>query len=224
MKPTTFLIVLMAAIWLAGARADAETAPTEWNTLAWRADNGQNSTWLWGAEFNTPVSDLLRAEVSYIQGRFNQGGDLEENDEVFALLEFAPSWWQAGLGFSYLGFRNELRRGFVWSYPEEEIERNADIYGPALRLRAATPAADSGFGVAGYGLLMPHDFGDLNDVDYNGRFVEIGIEGYWQRDRLRLAAGYRFRHFNDVPRRVINDDTFSRNDIDGVTLSAAFLF
>jgi len=217
--PSAIAIMLLSA-----SPATADTRPVIWNTAAWRADNGQNTAWLWGVGLNAPIGSDLRAEASYQQGQFNQGGDLEENDEVLAILEAGSSWWYAGLGFSYLGFRNELRRGFVWSYPEEEVERNADIYGPAIRFRAETPLGSPSIGIAGYTVLMPYDFGDLDDVGYNGRYLELGGECFWQLDRVRLAGGYRFRHFNDVPRRIINDVTYPRDDIDGFTLSVSFEF
>jgi hypothetical protein len=206
--------------------ASAAPAPSEraWSTTAWRADNGQNATWLWGVGLDIPVHGALRLDASYLQGRFNQGGDLEENDEISALVMIQRDTWRAGAGFVHLGFANELRRGFVWSYPEEETERNADIYGPALAVGARWPLGTGGWDLRTDLLWLPHDVGDLDDVGYNGRFVQADASVGWTGHRFRMAAGYRFRHFDDVPDRIINDDTFERDTIDGLTVSAILYF
>lgn len=215
--------LLLLALPLA---ASATPVPSDraWSTTAWRADNGQNATWLWGVGLELPVHGTLRLDASYLQGRFNQGGDLEENEEVAAYVLIQRGAWHLGAGYVHLGFANELRRGFVWSYPEEATERNADIHGPALAAGGRWPLGTGGWDFRANLAWLPHDFGDLDDVGYNGRFVQADASLGWTSHRLRLAAGYRFRHFDDVPDRIINDDTFERDTIDGLTVSATLLF
>lgn len=214
-------LLLIAAPPVATANPSPDRA---WSTTAWRADNGQNATWLWGVGLDAPVHGDLRFDASYLQGRFNQGGDLEENEEITAFALIQRGVWRWGAGFVHLGFANELRRGFVWSYPEEETERNADIYGPALTAGGRWALGKRGWDIRADLTLLPHDFGDLDDVGFDGRFVQADAGLGWTGHRFRVAAGYRFRYFDDVPDRIINDETFARDTIDGLTLSATLYF
>ncbi len=218
---TRFACLLLLAAPLALAANPSDRA---WSTTAWRADNGQNATWLWGVGLDAPVHGNLRLDASYLQGRFNQGGDLEENEEVMAFAVLQHGAWRWGAGFVHLGFANELRRGFVWSYPEEETERNADIYGPALAAGGRWSLGTRGWDIRADLVWLPHDLGDLDDVGYNGRFVQADASLGWTSHRFRVAAGYRVRHFDDVPDRIINEDLFDRDTIDGLTVSATLLF
>jgi hypothetical protein len=222
LKRSYWGFIFVSLMCVASTRAETEAGL--FNTRAWRADNGQNSAWLWGAEINGPVYGKLSGSASFLQGHFNQGGDIEDNEEYLALLGTDAGPFEFGVGFSYLAFKNELQRGFVWSYPQEEQERNNDIYGPVIYGRYSTPLGSKGVGLYLSGLLMPYDFGDFNDIDYNGRYLEAAAGFDWSIERVRMAAGYRYRYFDDLPGRIINDQTFSRDHIQGVTVEIGFLF
>jgi len=218
----SMLVLLLA--YAGHAPADPVDQDILWNTRAWRADNGQNSAWLWGAEIAGPVYGRLTGLASFSQGHFNQGGDIEDNEEYLLLTGIDDGPLEYGIGFSYLAFGNKLQRGFVWSYPEEEKERNTDIYGPVIYGRYHQDVFQNGIGFYISGLVMPYDFGDFNDLDYNGRYVEISAGLEWTIQQLRLAAGYRYRYFDNLPDRIINDETFQRDEIQGATVEVGFLF
>ncbi len=220
-KTSLFVYALLTTAAWPGS---ATPRPHEFQTTAWHADNGQNSAWIWGIGGEAALPSSLRLEAGYLQGQFNQGGDLEENNEWLVLLKLDQPTWRPGIGFKYLEYNNELRRGFVWSYPEEEIERNADIYGPVVTVDADFPVDWLVHGIRMEGLIMPYDFGDLDDVGYNGSHAELGIQAYWNIHAMRISAGYLYRHFFDVPDRIINDEAFPRDTMQGFTVSADILF
>ena len=205
---------------LAAGPSAAETAAgSRWDTLLWRADNGQNEAWVWGVGAAVPVQGRLSAEASFLQGRFNQGGDIERVTETTALLTLRAGRAWFGLGGGYYGHDTDLERGFVWSYPEEETERNADVYGPLLAagLRVDLPAPRLGLELTAR--LLPHDFGDLDEVDANGRFAEAEAAVVWSVGRLTARAGYRYRYQPDTPDRIINDDRLDRSVVQGVLIA-----
>jgi hypothetical protein len=216
MIPRILLLLLVSA---AASYAGPQPAAARWDTLLWRADNGQNEAWVWGVGAALPLGGRLGAEASVLQGRFNQGGDIEEVSESTALLTLREGRGWVGFGFGYFGHDTDLERGFVWSYPEEEIERNADVYGPllaaGLRLDVLAPSIHLDLAAR----LLPHDFGDLDDVDANGRFAEAEAALVWSTGRLTARAGYRYRYQPDTPDRVINDDRFDRSAVQGFLVS-----
>jgi hypothetical protein len=67
--------------------------------------------------------------------------------------------------------------------------------------------------------LLPHDFGDLDDVDANGRFAEAEAALVWATGRLTARAGYRYRYQPDTPDRIIDDDRFDRSSVQGFLVS-----
>lgn len=195
-----------------------------WNTHIWSADNGQNTTWMWGADVSGPLFSDWNGSAAYSQGRFNQGGDIEENEEVLLLAGPSGPNWQCGFGFSYLGFSTELQRGFVWSYPEEEQERNDDVYGPVLFARYERYIFSENTGLYALAIVLPYDMGDLEELGNDGRYIEFRGGLIWSGERLRTSAGYQYRRFDDMPDRIINEATFSRNEIQGVLFDLGFFF
>ena len=221
--PMLFLVMLMACSAPSRAAANPSPPSRQWTTPVWWADNGQNDGVLWGAEVDGAFSDRAGWSASYLYGSFNQGGDIERHGEWTALARWRFAGWRFGAGWSYHQIDTDLERGFSWSYPEEEQERNADIHGPLLTAGAEIPLSASGL-IARVELgALPHDFGELNDLDRNGRYAEALVELAWQAARWRAAAGYRYRLYDDVPPRVINDEVFDRDDMHGVIVSLAFL-
>lgn len=216
------LLSLVPALCVARAAA----AGLEAGTLFWNADDGQNESLLWGPAARWVPGDGDRpidVRASLIQGMFNQGGDRERQREVLATGGWAGPWGALAAGWTYHDIDTELRRGFVWSYPEEEKERNADIHGPYLAYGMEWPpgrplrAAFS----AGW---MPYDAGDLNDLGYDGSFYDLAGGMQWLAVRLRAEAGYRYRAYRDLPDRVIDDLDFDRSVQDGWYVSLLFRF
>lgn len=202
----------------------AESPDRSWITQVWPADNGQNTTWMWGVGLSGPVVPGWTGSFNYLQGRFNQGGDIEENHEFLILAGSAMDWWEFGLGFGYLSFDTKLQRGYSWSYPEEEQERNDDIYGPVVYAKFSRPLFRESTGIYSTLLVLPYDLGDLDALGYDGRYLEIRGGFYWSGDRWRTSAGYQYRRFDDMPDRIINDALFSRNDIQGFLFDLAIKF
>jgi len=195
-----------------------------WNTHIWPADNGQNTTWMWGVDVSGPLFTGWQGSLAYSQGRFNQGGDIEENEEFLLLAGPAGTTWQCGLGFSYLTYSTKLQRGFSWSYPEEEQERNDDVYGPVLYAKYEQHMFGENAGLYGMTVLLPYDFGNLEELGFDGRYMEFRGGIFWANERLRTSFGYQYRRFDDMPERIINESTFSRNEIQGVLMDLGFYF
>jgi len=179
---------------------------------------------MWGVDVSGPLFSDWHGSAYYSQGRFNQGGDIEENEEVLLLAGPSSPNWQLGIGFSYLGFSTKLQRGFVWSYPEEEQERNDDVYGPVLFARHERRLFSNNTGFYAMAIVLPYDFGDLEELGFDGRYAELRGGFFWSGERLRTSAGYQYRRFDDMPDRIINESTFSRNVIQGVLVDLGFYF
>ena len=222
MTGRTILLVLLAA---APAAVPADTG-IEAGTILWDADNGQNRTLLWGPvlRLQPPVFGRPPAfRASYLQGTYNQGGDRERHREGRITAGWSSDWGVFAGGWNYLQIDTTLQRHFVWSYPEEEEERNADLHGPLLAYEGAWSLFRELHAVVSGG-WMPYDAGDLDELGYDGSFYEVAGGLEWTTPRTRLAAGYRYRRYRDVPDRVINDQSFDRSTQDGWYLDLVFRF
>lgn len=198
--------------------------PRRWSTSVWPADNGQNTTWLWGVGLAGPATESIDVSASCLQGQYNQGGDIEETSECLLLVGTEKGIWNAGVGFSYLSFKTGLQRGFVWSYPEEEAERNADIYGPVVYVGMRYPITETPAGLYATLLALPYDFGNLDDLGYRARYAEFQAGWFRAGTRIWTSIGYQVRIFDDVPDRIINDRTFPRDRVDGMFAQLGFRF
>jgi hypothetical protein len=111
----------------------------------------------------------------------------------------------------------------VWSYPEEERERNADVHGPYLAYRLGWPTTHPLRAALTAGWL-PYDFGDLNDLGFDGSFYEVAGGLQWLAARVRAEAGYRYRAYRDLPDRSINQEAYDRSTQDGWYAALLFRF
>lgn len=214
---------LLAAALLAVAGASAAgPAHFELETQGWYADNGQDSALLWGPELTLgPRSDLaLRAR--WWRGAFNPGGDLEDVDEWRFTAGWRRGTWEAGAGYAGIRHDTDLQPGWAWSYPAEEAERNADIHGPLAYARAGGRWGTSPLGWRIGGAWLVRDFGDFDDLGYDGAFLEVEAALTCERARWCAGAGYRYRAYRDLPARAVEDERLSRETVDGLFAFLSF--
>jgi hypothetical protein len=82
------------------------------------------------------------------------------------------------------GSDTHLQPGWAWAYPAEEAERNADIHGPLVPTRA--PGAGGAPRPLGWRIgaaWLVRDFGDFDDLGYDGAFLEVEAALTWERAR-----------------------------------------
>ncbi|HMP73135.1 MAG TPA: hypothetical protein PKE55_07725 [Kiritimatiellia bacterium] len=199
-------------------------ASPQGGAILWHADNGQNQSLLWGPHLYWKTAPDLITEAHILHGTFNQGGDIERYREYQLLFSQVYPTFDAGFGYRYLDHRNRLQRGFVWSYPEEKDERNADIHGPLIRLSTQTGPGWAGLALYARAAWMPYDFGDFDDLGYDATHWEIDAGLTYSRRNLTASAGYLYRKFRNLPDRIVNDRTFSRDTMDGILLTLRFQF
>lgn len=214
-------LLVAASLDVAGAAA-ADPARLELETQAWYADNGQDSALLWGPELTLgPRADLaLRAH--WWQGSFNPGGDLEDVEEWRVCAGWRRGAWEAGAGYAGIRYHTDLQPGWAWSYPTEEAERNADIHGPLAYARGAGRWGDSPLGWRIGGAWLVRDFGDFDDLGYDGAFLEVEAALTLERERWRAGAGYRYRAYRDLPARAVEDERLNRETVDGLFAFLSF--
>jgi hypothetical protein len=220
MRPCTLLLLLACA-----ARTGL-AASLEAGTVFWQADNGQNVCRMWGPAFRMrPLGNAypLGLSASLLQGTFNQGGDRETQREFLTTADWAGRWGVLSAGYAHHSIKTALQRGFVWSYPDEEQERNADVHGPYLAYGLTWPAARPLRAVLAAGWL-PWDAGELGALGFDGAFYELGCGAQWAASRLRGEVGYRYRAYDDMPDRVINEASYDRSVQEGWYLSLLFRF
>ncbi len=217
----TLLVALVTALALP---LRAELAGFDFETRVWRADNGQDSGWVIGPEFSLRLPESLIVRARYEQGTFNAGGDVEKMEA----LQFDAGWlWrfcEFGAGFEHLAIDTSLQPGWAWSYPTEEAERNADIYGPLVYVRAGQKFGSLPVGWRAAAAWMFKDFGGMNDLGYDGSHADIEAALTYDHNRLGIAAGYRLVQFSDLPPRDINGQKYGRDTLDGAFASLTFRF
>lgn len=215
------LLTLAAGL---GLSAHAETAGFRLETRAWRADNGQDDTWVVGPEISARLPSQWAVRARFAQGSFNAGGDVEKMQELRLDAGWRWRFFEVGAGFESLLFDTRLQQGWEWSTKDEETERNADIYGPALCLRADGKFGSLPLGWHASASWMFADFGGMNDVGRDGTHVDLEASLSLDLARVNIAAGYRFVRFADLPARDINGEKFDRNTLDGAFAAVTFRF
>lgn len=226
MKTDSLVAVALAAVALTLCGSTARGEGFEAGTLLWYADNGQNEALLWGPLLQfVPATNGLPFEAcaSLIHGKFNQGGDREDVREWLVMAGWVSPLGVLSAGWTYHGIKTDLQRGFVWSYPEEGTERNADLHGPYLAYELTWPPEGPVSATLSAG-LMPHDFGDLDDLGYDASFYDLAGGLQWVATRVRAEAGYRYRAYRDLPDRVINETAYERSTQEGLYFSLLFRF
>jgi hypothetical protein len=192
----------------------------------WFADNGQEHGLVAGPGGSWEFASNLWVEASALLGKYQNEGDIESHNlyEITAGKSFRFA--SAGLGFSYWNIDTELQPGWFWSpeTPNEEEERNADIYGPLIGVSSDGRFGNGPFGWSAAASWMFWDFGPLADIGYDGTHVQLKGDLVFQAGGFAFSAGYRLDHFFDMPDRVSNDESFDRSDIGGVVLSAGVRF
>ena len=133
--------------------------------------------------------------------------------------------FRIGGGFEYRDVHTRLKTGWQWDddHPEEQ-ERNADIYGPLLY--GAWKGA-WGSGTLGWDLeatWMFYDMGELGDLGFDGANVRLAAAAVFSFRQLQFQAGYRVERFRDLPGRVSNGVSSSRNAVQGPFASLSVKF
>lgn len=193
-------------------------------TQLWHADNGQDAALVSGLELGLDLPARLRLRARYEKGAFNPGGDVEQMDAWRGLITRAIGPWEFGAGYSAVGFATELQPDFVWSYPAEEQERNADAHGPVLHARVRQPLGQGPWNLRVAGTWLPWDFGDFDALGYDGAHLDLEADLIYARSRLEVGAGWRAVLFDDLPRRVENDTSYNRNRTQGPRLHLTMNF
>lgn len=218
---------MLAMIFCATAAGSAEPVRiAELSESLWYADNGQQHALLGGPRLEVVVSDRLRLAGQYLFGEYQSEGDREEYVEYRLGLRLCEAPWYAEAGWASINHRTFLKRGWIWSddIPDEEAQRNADIYGPYAAGGVRWPLGETGFALEGRGAWMPRDFGDFDDLGYDGAFIEVEGAVSYAVGKLVFRGGYRYRRFEDMPDRVANENRYDREAFRGVTGSLTVWF
>ena len=197
----------------------AAAADVELRLGGWSADNGQDDALVGGPELRVEGPCAWVASASALEGRFNSGGDVERLTDARLLAGRAWDHIDAGVGYAYLDIETDLQPGWEPSYPTELDERNADIHGPVVYVRSDVPLFHPKILLDGLLTWMPADFGDLDDLGYSGAFVDVRAGITLVVESVTLSTGYRGMFFRDVPDRIVNDETYDRDTMDGVYAS-----
>jgi len=216
-----WLPILAAGVLWSGP-AHADPARFELETQGWYVDNGQDAALLWGPELVVAVRPDLALRARWWQASFNPGGDIEDVREWRVVAGRAWAGVEVGAGYAGLSSHTHLQPGWAWAYPEEEAERNADIHGPLLYARAGGRWGHGPFGWRAGAAWLARDFGDFDDLGYDGSFGEGEVALTWEQPRWRAGAGYRYRIFRDLPARAVQDEYVSRDTLDGAFAFLSF--
>ncbi len=191
----------------------------------WLADNGQEHALLGGLDFSARLPLQLECVGEFLQGAYHNEGDREAHQHFRGGVQRVFSMGAVGAGFSYQAISTELKPGWVWDddHPEES-ERNADIYGPYLSGVLKGWMGSTPFGWSFSGLWMFRDFGELDSLGYDGSYFSVEGSLFAEWKKIRLAAGYRYERYRDLPSRSSQGVRTDRNVVRGLFLAAGVLF
>ena len=196
----------------------------------WLTDNGLAEAPLWGGIASMDITPKIWLSGMYLTGEYHDDYDhTEEQGDAEVLVGYTFDYFDVGLGFRYLTFSVALPAGWRW-WTEDEIgydeskQRNADIYGPMVYAGSSYIFGDSPFGLYGGLSWMFKDFGENDDLGFDGS--HFNIEGGFsiQLQRLIATAGYRYKKYADLPPRDIDGQKFDRNTVDGFAASLRLIF
>lgn len=212
--------------------AIAQDPPEQHLTLGlkvWQADNGPEEDFMTGWTFLCELSRNTWLSGMYLSGEYEQPGDTERNVDTELLVGYRLPYVNVGLGFRYLLFDTELHEGWAW-WPEEEIgynegaQRNSDIYGPMICVGSSHVFGESPFGVYGEFAWLFKDFGQNDDLGFDGSHfnVEVGSSFHWRR--MFVLLGYRYKKYSNLPPLDILGEKFDHDVVDGFTGSIHAVF
>lgn len=217
-------VLLAATTWLAGA---AEGLELGIGPRVWYANNGQEAAWMGGGA-GYAAGHGLELSALYLEGKYNNAGDMEQHRKCELLAGVGNAWAAAGVGFGYEEISTTLKSGWTWSrdWPEEKSLRNADIYGPLLRGVLRHRFTRWPFNVRAAMSCMPLDGGPLGDHGYDGAHWDAeGALGF-ALAQLQLEAGYRMERYRDLPDRDLEGKRYDSDLVHGpfVTLAVGWAF
>lgn len=214
-------LILVAGAAGAGGDAAAGGPRFELGMGAWYADNGQDEALVWGpSAAGTAAGWAARAHLK--EGLFNAGGDTEDFRDWRVTAGWRPAWLEVGAGVSGFDIATELQAGWSWSYPEEEAERNADIWGPVVYAILQNPEPTARLGWRVGATWMPRDFGDFDALGYDGAHVDLEAEVHVGGPSVRAGVGYRYVRFADLPARAVNEERLDRDVLSGLEAFLSF--
>ncbi len=220
-----FISSTMIIVALSGHRAAADSA-LSLGATTWFTDNGQQHALAAGPDLDVLLSKHAALSFSFLDSSYYSEGDVERHRQFEFLADGRLRYFRLGLGFYYEAILTRLKPGWEWdqTMPDEDRQRNADIYGPVLHLQAAGQFAQSRYGWFFDSSWLIKDFGELDSLGYDASAISAELALTAALSQLKLSAGYKIYAARDLPDRLTNETRFDRNVIQGVILHAAVTF
>jgi len=166
----------------------------------------------------------VRFSGAYLHGKFRPPGDTETHDELDLLGGVRLKCAEVGAGFRHSAIHTALKQGWRWAWIWEEIERNANIYGPMLFVNIGPEPGEPGFGWRLSAMRLLQDYGTLSTIGYDASYYELAAGLSYRFRQLVLEAGYRARRFIYVPARNVREEWYDRSLMGGPTARAVLTF
>ncbi|NQT94529.1 MAG: hypothetical protein HQ559_17370 [Lentisphaerae bacterium] len=223
-----FAAVLVCLILLScGAvpvSAAASSPPFEGGVEAWSPHNGQSRALLVGPRIRVNLSRHLWLRTTYLSGEFRQEADVEYMRDAEAVLGISLRHLFLGAGFRHHRVDTKLNPGWQWAWMWEELERNADIYGPVMLAGTGGSIGGSAFSWGLSGLWLIGDHGPLAQVGYDPAYGEAEAGMSWDSAHVSVYAGYRLRRYRLIPPRNLKENWFDRSTVQGAVARVSVTF
>jgi len=191
---------------------------------AWFPHNGQNRALLIGPRIGLHLSRHFWLRATYLSGEFHQDADVEHRRDTEAVVGVSLRYLFLGAGFRYHGIDTKLKPGWRWAWRWEELERNADIFGPVLLAGTAGTICSPAFSWHLRGVWLLSDYGPLTQVGYNPAYGEAEAGLSWSSAPVSVYAGYRLRMHHLIPPRNLEEEWFDRSAFQGAVARVSMAF
>ena len=156
---------------------------------------------------------------------YSAQGDTERSDEWQGLAGWRwRDFVDLGFGVRHSKIYTRLKRGWVWAWSGEKMERNADIYGPMIMAKAADEIGDLPLGWYAGASWMFLDLGPLDDIGFDGSHYDLEAGLSYRYARVSGTVGYRIRAFRDMPDSNVLTRWYDRDKADGIFAAVVYEF
>lgn len=225
MRATAFLVFLLFVPCLVRRSSAADVPPPfEGGVEVWVPHNGQNRAWLAGPRVGLHFTRHLWLQATHLSGAFRQDADVEHRHDTEAIVGVSLRYLFLGAGFRYHDIETRLQPGWRWAWVWEELERNADIFGPVLLAGTGGTLGGSAFSWHLRGVWLLSDYGPLTQVGYNPAYGETETGFSWSSAPVSVYAGYRLRIHHLIPPRNLKDEWFDRSTFHGAVARVTMAF